>query len=269
MKMHFLLCTLACASLVAIAAPALLAAPAIAVAPVPPEIEDEQVLGINKQSWHATLMPYATMDEALRARRSESSFARSLNGQWKFHWVPSPELRPVDFYRTDFDDSSWKTIEVPSNWQMQGYGTPIYTNFTYPFKADWPHVMGTPPQDWTSYKERNPVGSYRRQFEVPGSWTGRRIFLSFDGVDSSFYLWVNGQKVGYSVNSRNVAEFDITPYLKSGTNTLAAEVYRYCAGSYLEDQDMWRMSGIFRNATLWAAPVTHVRDFRIYTNAAG
>lgn len=241
-------------------------AAAAAAAPVPPEIENEQMLGQNKQPWHATLMPYATMDEALRARRSASSFARSLNGPWKFHYVPRPELRPVDFYREDFDDSAWKTIPVPSNWQMQGYGTPIYRNLGYTFQRDWPRVMSEPPKDYTAFTERNPVGSYRREFTVPAGWNGRRVFLSFDGVDSAFFLWINGRKVGYSVNSRNVAEFDVSPYLKRGANVLAVEVYRYCAGSYLEDMDMWRLSGIFRNVTLWSAPVVHVRDFRVTTD---
>jgi len=235
-------------------------------AALPPEIEDEQVMGINKQPWHATLMPYADMAQALKADRYKSAFARSLNGQWKFNWVSRPEQRPVDFYRVDFDDSHWKTIPVPSNWQMQGYDTPIYRNNGYTFQRDWPHVMSEPPRDWTAYKDRNPVGSYRREFDVPAAWKGRRVFIDFDGVDSAFFLWINGQKVGYSVNSRNVAEFDITPYLKSGSNSLAAEVYRYCAGSYLEDQDMWRLSGIFRNVTLWSAPAVHVRDFRITTD---
>lgn len=235
-------------------------------APLPPEIENEQILGINKQPWHATLMPYANMREALQAKRSESSFARSLNGPWKFHWVPRPEQRPVDFYRPEFDDSSWKTIPVPSNWQIQGYGTPIYRNAGYTFQRDWPHVMGEPPKNFTAYEERNPVGSYRRNFAVPENWKGRQVFLTFDGVDAGFFLWVNGQKVGYSVNSRNAAEFDITPYLKSGTNSLAVEVYRYCAGSYLEDMDMWRLSGIFRNVTLWSAPVVHIRDFKVTTD---
>ncbi len=235
-------------------------------APLPPEIENEQILGENKQPWHAILMPYGGMSEALRAERAKSSFARSLNGQWKFHWVPRPEMRPVDFYRADYDDSQWKTIPVPSNWQLLGYGTPYYRNIGYTFQRDWPRVMSTPPRDYTAFEERNPVGSYRRSFEVPSDWNGRRVFLNFDGVDSAFFLWINGQKVGYSVNSRNTAEFDITPYLKSGHNSLAVEVYRYCAGSYVEDQDMWRLSGIFRNVTLWSAPVVHVRDFRIDTD---
>ncbi len=235
--------------------------------PLPPEIENEQILNIGKQPWHATLMPYANMNEALAAKRSVSSFALSLNGQWKFNWVKRPELRPIDFYKTDFNDSAWKTISVPSNWQMQGYGTPIYTNFTYPFRNDWPHVMSEPPRDWTAYEERDPVGSYRRTFDVPANWDGRRVFLNFDGVDSAFFVWVNGQKVGYNTGSRNAAEFDITPFLKRGVaNTLAVEVYQYSSGSYLEDMDMWRMSGIFRDVTLWSAPEVHVRDFRIVTD---
>ncbi len=260
-----ILALLLASPLCAYAQGAMAAAPG--AASLPPEIENEQILELNKQPWHATLMPYATLNEALAAKRHDSSFARSLNGQWKFNWVKRPELRPVDFYRTDFNDSQWKTTPVPSNWQMQGYDTPIYSNFTYTFKPDWPRVMGEPAKDYTAYDARNPVGSYRREFEVPANWNGRRVFLNFDGVDSAFYVWVNGQKVGYNANSRNGAEFDITPLLKPGQkNTLAVEVYRYSAGSYLEDQDMWRLSGIFRNVTLWSAPVVHVRDFRVTTD---
>lgn len=238
-----------------------------AQATLPPEIENEQILSIGKEPWHATLMPYADLKEALAAKRHSSSFARTLNGSWKFNWVKRPELRPVNFYQTNFDDSTWKNIAVPSNWQMQGYGTPIYTNFTYPFQPNWPRVMDDPPRDWTAYDERNGVGSYRRNFEVPTNWDGRRVFLNFDGVDSAFYLWVNGQKVGYNTGSRNATEFDITPFLKRGqSNSLAVEVYQYSSGSYFEDMDMWRMSGIFRNVTLWSAPVVHMRDFRITTD---
>jgi beta-galactosidase len=235
--------------------------PAWAQAPLPPEIETPECLGIHKEPAHATLMPYASLKEALAARRHDSSFCLSLNGPWKFNYVPTPDKRPVDFYKPEFDVSQWAEIPVPSNWQVLGYGTPYYRNMGYTFQRDWPHVMSEPPKNFTAYEERNPVGSYRRDFEVPAQWQGRRVFLTFDGVDSAFYLWINGQKVGYSVNSRNAAEFDITPYLKPGKNVLAAEVYRYCAGSYLEDQDMWRLSGIFRNVTLWSAPQTHIRDF--------
>lgn len=251
----------------AVAAASCLVVPlATARAALPPELEDPGCLGVNKEPAHATLMPYANLDEALAARRHASSFARSLNGTWKFHYVPHPDQRPVDFYKTDFDASGWAEIPVPSCWQLLGYGTPYYLNRGYIFQKDWPRVMTDPPKDWTAYKERNPVGSYRRTFEVPEEWKGRRVFITFDGVDSAFYLWVNGQKVGYSVNSRNAAEFDLTKYLRPGSNLLAVEVYRFSAGSYLEDQDMWRLSGIFRNVTLWSAPGVHVRDFFVKTD---
>ena len=238
-----------------------------AQAVTPPEVENEQILGINKEPYHATLMPYKDRSEALVANRLASTWARSLNGQWKFHWVPRPEDRPVDFYKPDFDVSAWKEISVPSNMEVLGYGTPIYTNFTYPFKKDWPRVTSEPPKEYTAYLERDPVGSYRREFNVPSAWKGRRIFIDFDGVDAGFFVWVNGKKVGYSVNSRNPAEFDLTSYVVPGQkNMLAVEVYRYTAGSYMEDQDMWRLSGIFRNVTLWSAPPVHVRDFALKTD---
>ncbi len=251
----------------------------VTAATVPPEIENEQMLGINKEPAHATLMPYASLQEALAAQRHASSFCRSLNGSWKFNWVARPEDRPVDFYKPDFDVSGWKEIPVPSNWQLGspnathrvwepllGYGTPYYRNYGYTFRRDWPRVMSEPPENYTAYKERNPVGSYRRDFEIPAPWDGRRIFVTFDGVDSAFFLWINGQQVGYSVNSRNAAEFDITRYVKPGRNMIAVEVYRYSAGSYLEDQDMWRLSGIFRHVTLWSAPQVHIRDFFVKTD---
>jgi len=232
-----------------------------AQAPLPPELEDPQCLGINKEPFHACLMPYATEGQALAADRHASPFSLSLNGQWKFNWVPHPAQRPVDFYRPDFDDRHWREIPVPSNWQIQGYGTPFYRNNGYTFQKDWPHVLTEPPKEFTAYVERDPVGSYRRTFAVPADWAGRRVFIDFDGVDSAFFLWVNGAKVGFSVNSRNAAEFDLTKYLQPGTNLLAVEVYTYSAGSYIEDQDMWRLSGIFRNVTLWSSPAAHVRDF--------
>jgi beta-galactosidase len=227
----------------------------------PAEIENPEITGINKEAYHATLMPYANLQEALVAKRHASSFARSLNGKWKFNWVASPEKRPVDFYKTDFDVSKWADIAVPSNWEVQGYGTPFYRNLGYTIKKDFPHVMSEPDKRYTAFTERNPVGSYRRNFELPAEWAGRRIFVTFDGVDAGFFLWVNGQKVGFSVNSRNAAEFDLTKYLKPGTNTIAAEVYEYTSGTWLEDQDMWRLHGIFRNVTLWSSPQTHIRDF--------
>ena len=235
-------------------------------ATVPPEIENPECTGINKEPAHATLMPYASLNEALAAKRGASKFCRSLNGMWKFNWVSWPQARPVDFYKLDFDVSSWKEIPVPSNWQLLGYGTPYYRNLGYTFKKNFPKVMSTPPKTFTAYEERNPVGSYRRDFDVPSEWKGRQVFIAFDGVDAGFFLWINGQKVGYSVNSRNVAEYDITKYIRPGKNMVAVEVYRYTSGSYLEDQDMWRLSGIFRNVTIWSSPRQHIRDFFIKTD---
>jgi len=235
-------------------------------ASVPSEIENPELLGINKEPYHATLMPYATLQEALVAKRHSSSLCRSLNGLWKFNWVPTPEKRPVDFYKPDFDVSAWKEILVPSNWEVHGYGTPFYRNLGYTIKRDFPHVMSEPEKWYTSFTERNPVGSYRREFDVPAEWTGRRNFITFDGVDCAFFLWVNGEKVGFSVNSRNAADFDLTKYLKPGKNMIAVEVYQYSSGTWLEDQDMWRLHGIFRNVTLWSAPQVHIRDFFVKTD---
>lgn len=233
---------------------------------LPKEIEDPECIGINKEPAHATLMPYGSLKEALVAKREQSAFYKSMNGQWKFNYVDWPQKRPVNFYQTDYDVSTWKEIAVPSNWQVLGYGTPYYSNFNYIFQKDFPKVMSTPPVSFTAYHERNPVGSYRRDFEVPKNWDGRQIFMSFDGVDAGFFIWINGQKVGYSTNSRNVAEFDVTKYVKPGKNMVAVEVYRFTTGSYLEDQDMWRLSGIFRNVSLWSSPQQHIRDYFIKTD---
>jgi beta-galactosidase len=234
-------------------------------AAVPKEIEAPECIGINKEADHATLMPYANLKEAIAAKRHASSFSMTLNGIWKFNWVDWPQKRPVNFYKTDYEVSNWKTIKVPSNWQLEGYGTPAYSNYNYIFKKDFPKVMSPPPVNFTTYQERNAVGSYRRNFTIPESWNKRRVFITFDGVDAGFFLWINGKKVGYSVNSRNAAEFDISKYLHTGENMIAVEVYRFTTGSYLEDQDMFKLSGIFRNVTLWSAPEEHIRDFFVKT----
>lgn len=226
-----------------------------------PDWENCAVIGINKEPAHCTLMPYSTIEEALAGDKKDSRYYQCLNGNWKFHWAKDPDSRPVEFYREDYDVSGWEEIPVPSSWQVYGYGTPVYTNVTYPFKKNPPHVMGIPPEDYTNYDARNPVGSYRTAFTVPGDWDGRKVFIVFDGVDSAFYLWVNGQKVGYSEGSRTPGEFDLTDYLRAGENIMAAEVYRYSDGSYLEDQDMWRLSGIFRDVYLYSTPMLHIRDF--------
>ena len=226
-----------------------------------PDWENEQIFGINKQPTHVTYVPYATIQQALQDVAIASPWYAELNGNWKFNWVKQPAERPVDFYTENYHDSKWKTIPVPSNMEMQGYGTPIYTNITYPFKYDPPKVMGAVPAGWTSHKEPNPVGSYRRTFDIPANWNSKEIFIHFEGVQSAFYIWVNGQKVGYSENSMSPAEFDITRFVKPGKNVLAVEVYKWSDGSYLEDQDMFRFSGIHRSVFLFACPKLHIRDF--------
>jgi beta-galactosidase len=213
--------------------------------------ENPQKVGEHKEPAHATLMPYPDLEMALAGDREANPFFKLLNGKWRFHWAPNPAEVPQDFYREDYDVSDWDTLPVPSNWQLEGYGTPMYTNVQYPFNPDpMPKVPG----------DDNPVGCYRTTVTVPESWEGRELFLTFDGVDSAFYLWVNGQKVGYSQGSRLPAEFDLTAYLQPGENTLAVQVFRWSDGSYLEDQDFWRLSGIYRDVTLVATPKVHIRD---------
>lgn len=231
-----------------------------------PEWEDQQVNTRSEEPAHCTLMPYATAEQARQGTREASPYYQSLNGQWRFHWVKHPEERPKDFYQPDYDVSAWKEIEVPSCWELKGYGTPIYTNVTYPFAKDPPRVMGKVPADWTAAKEPNPVGSYRRTFTVPAEWKDREVFLHFEGVMSAMYVWVNGREVGYSEDSMTPAEFNITPHLQPGQNVLAAEVYRWCDGSYLEDQDFWRLSGIYRDVFLFSTPRVHLRDFFVRTD---
>lgn len=232
-----------------------------------PDWENPAVLSINKEAPHATINPYSTRNEAIvGGPMGDNANVVSLNGEWKFLWAPNPDGGPENFFATKFADDGWDEIPVPSNWQMLGYGVPIYTNITYPFKMDAPRVMGEPDKTWTSYKQRNPVGRYRKEFDVPAEWKDREIFIVFHGVDSAFYLWINGEKVGYSEDSRLPAEFNITKYLTDGKNLLAAAVYRYSDGSYLEDQDFWRMSGIFRDVELVSRPRVRVADFYVSTS---
>ena len=228
-----------------------------AQAPAPLEWQDPAIVGVNKEPPRATFTIYPDEALAKAGNRDASPFYKSLNGDWKFFWVPRPADRPVGFHRPGFDDAGWKSIRVPSNWQFEGYDVPIYVNITYPWGVpDPPHLPA----------DNNPVGSYRTRFTVPSSWTGRDVYITFDGVEAAFYVWVNGERVGYSEDSRTPAEFNITKYLKDGENLLAVEVYRWCDGSYLEDQDFWRLSGIFRDVTLWSARQLHVRDLQVRTD---
>ena len=191
----------------------------------------------------------------------EGDDAMLLNGDWKFHFSLTPETRPVDFFKPGFDVSEWDTIKVPSTLELQGYGTPLYSGWEYPFKVDPPYVTKEPPREKTTYLERNPVGSYVREFELPEGWLDEsQVFVRLNGVASAFYLYVNGEKVGYAEDSFSPDEFNLTKYLKPGTNLIAVEVYKYCDGSYLEDQDFFRFSGIFRDVVLFRTPDVAVRD---------
>jgi beta-galactosidase len=236
-----------------------------------PDWENEQIIGINKEPGRATGLSFPDVKSAVDAYAMRTAgdalkkwrncpFYQSLNGRWRFHWVKSPDERPRDFYRSDFDVSGWNEIPVPSNWQMEGYGTPIYSNVRYPHVRQPPKIIGEVPSDFTAAQAPNPVGSYRTVFTVPQRWDSREVFIHFDGVASAFYLWINGRQVGYSQGSRTPAEFRITPYLQPGQNILAAEVYRWSDGSYLEDQDFWRLSGIFRDVYLFSTPAVQLRD---------
>jgi beta-galactosidase len=230
--------------------------------------ENQKLTSLNTEKPHATMVvcPDPSIAQSIgvyvNAERVKSPWYRSLNGEWKYHYSKNPQERVADFFKPDFNDSSWPVIPVPSNVEMEGYGVPIYVNIKYPWQPVKPPFI---PQDY----QHNTVSSYRRTFDVPAEWSGRRIFLTFDGVNSFFYLWINGQKVGLSKDSRTPAEFDITKYVKAGANSIAVENFRWCDGSYLEDQDFWRMSGIYRDVYVWSAPLQHIRDFEVKTELDG
>ncbi|MDB4924690.1 glycoside hydrolase family 2 TIM barrel-domain containing protein [Mucilaginibacter sp.] len=238
--------------------------------------QNPAVFGINKLPARNVAWPCPDTVSGWKSDYDHSPWVQSLNGSWDFSWVPNPDARPANFFATDFDASKWKKITVPSCWELEGlkiapvgqnnYGVPVYTNSNYPFNVKrFGRVMDEPNKNFNTYTQRNPVGSYRRYFKVPANWGHGRTLLHFAGVSSAMYVWVNGHKVGYSENSRVPAEFDITDYLKAGNNLLAVEVYRYSDGSYLEDQDMWRLSGIFRDVFLYHAAPVSIWDF--YVNA--
>lgn len=219
--------------------------------------ENHHVLQINREPARAAFTPF-------HAQKGDCSIC--LDGTWKFRWTPVPDERIVEFYQTDFNDKDWVGFPVPANWEVNGYGTPIYVSAGYPFKIDPPRVMGEPKVDYTTYKERNPVGQYRRSFQLPAGWEARgQTLLRFEGVMSAFYIWINGERVGYSQGSMEPSEFNITNYLHAGENQIALEVYRYSDGSYLEDQDFWRFGGIHRSIHLLHTPDIRIRDYAVRT----
>lgn len=219
----------------------------------PRDWENPAVSEINREAPRAYFIPFATAEQALQTELWKSPFIQSLNGTWEFNLSHNPYVRPFYFFKDDYDTKDWTTIKVPGNWEMQGFDVPIYVNVQYPHQA-------TPP---TMQKHYNPVGSYKRTFAIPENWNGQDIILHFGAVSSAMYVWVNEQMVGYSEDSKTPAEFNITKYLKKKDNTLAVEIYRWCDGSYLEDQDFWRMSGITRDVFLMARNPQHIRDYRV------
>ena len=235
-----------------------------------PYWEDETIFAENKEVGVATYMPYASEQEMIADKdyyntpwtAPKNSRYLSLNGTWKFHFVPEPSQRPLDFWKDGYDTSSWDTIPVPSNWEMQGYDKPLYCNVEYPHANTPPYIKARPGfNDGGKNYGIDPVGSYVRTFRVPTDWDGRRTFIHFGGIYSAAFVWLNGQYVGYTQGSNNVSEFDITKYLKKGEdNRLAVQVFRWSDGSYLECQDMFRMSGIFREVYLYNTPRMAVRD---------
>ncbi len=241
------------------------------------EWQSPDSLAYNKQQPHAWFFSFGNVEEARRVLPEHSSLWCSLDGEWLFRWAKNPDERPREFFRTDYDASAWDHVQVPMNWNTAGmtndgtfrYGYPIYTNQRVIFKhnvepGDWRGgVMRTPRETWMTYTNRNEVGCYRRSFDVPEEWQDKQIYINFDGVDSFFYIYINGKYVGFSKNSRNLAQFDITPYLnKKGDNCVAVEVYRNSDASLLEDQDMFRLPGIFRSVSLTAKPRVQVRDLK-------
>ncbi|MCI7141983.1 MAG: beta galactosidase jelly roll domain-containing protein, partial [Paraprevotella sp.] len=249
-------------------------------APDGKEWQDPTRLSLNKEQPRSYTFSFSSVEEAKKVLPEGSTYYQSLDGTWKFHWVSNPEERPTDFFLPTYDVSAWDDIQVPGCWNVQGlqkdgtmkWGVPIYVNqpviFYHEVKVDdWKEGVMREPKDhrFTTYKYRNEVGSYRRTFTVPKEWKGRHIYLHFDGVDSFFYLWINGQYVGFSKNSRNTASFDITSFLKKGENTLAVEVYRNSDGSFLEAQDMFRLPGIIRSTYLTAMPELQIQELAVRT----
>jgi beta-galactosidase len=225
-----------------------------------PEWQSQYAIGLNKLEPHAYVWPFGSEQAVISRDYQSSPYYMSLNGKWKFHWVKNPDNRPADFYKPEFYAGHWADINVPGNWERQGYGTAIYVNESYEFDDPLFNFKKNPPL--VPHAE-NEVGSYRRTFTVPADWDGRRVVLCCEGVISFYYVWVNGELVGYNQGSKTPSEWDITDKLRKGENTIALEVYRWSAGAYLECQDMWRLSGIERDVYLYSTPKTYIADYRV------
>ena len=239
------------------------------------EWNDVSITKVNREEARTIAIPFANEEQVRTLSTEDSPFYMSLNGVWKFNWVPEPEKKPENFQENSYNVNAWDNIDVPALWQIYGlrnnknWDPPVYTNINYPFTYDQTtyRVQETPREDFTyNSKMKNPVGSYRREFTVPDNWDGRDIFIRFNGVMGAYYLWINGQKVGYSEDSQLPSEFNITQYIQQGTNILAIQVYRFSSTSFIECQDFWRVTGIHRDVFIWSAPKTQIRDFFFQTD---
>ena len=218
--------------------------------------QNQYIIGKNREKARASFVPY-------QIRKGDMQV--SLDGMWKFNWTKTPYEQPDNFFLPSFNDNEWTDFPVPADWEMNGYGTPIYSSSGYTFKIAPPYVMKEPKKTYTSYIERNPTACYRRTFAIPSQWKDKEIYIHFGSVSSAFYIYINGIEVGYSQGSMEPAEFRLTPYLKEGTNLIALKVLKYSDGSYLEDQDMWRLAGIHRSIYLYATPKIRISDFGVRT----
>ena len=218
--------------------------------------ENPRVFAINKEAARSMFLPFADKQGAIDNKYENSPYYLSLNGTWKFKFSPSPACRPIDFYTGNYRTLDWDDIQVPGNWELQGYGIPMYANAEYPYPKNPPYIDNAD----------NPVGSYKREFILPEGWKNRKVYLHFAAGTAAMYVWVNGLKVGYSQGTKVPAEFDITRYIKNGTNTIAVEAYRWCDGSYLEDQDFWRLSGIEREGYLYSTAQVRIVDYFAHTS---
>ncbi len=219
-------------------------------------IENPDVIELNQEPGHVPIVVFDNVQQALNNKKAESAKYLSLNGTWRFHYAENPAGAPVEFFKPGFDDKKWGSIKVPGNWEMQGFGDPMFRNVAQPFKSNPPQI----PHDY------NPVGSYRTDFTVPADWKGKQVFLTMDGSSSATFVWLNGKEIGYNQGANEPAEYNLTPFLKSGRNALAIQVYKYSDGTYLEDQDFWRLAGIFRDVYLKATPAVHIFDYFITTD---
>ncbi|MFB6454266.1 glycoside hydrolase family 2 TIM barrel-domain containing protein [Chitinophaga sp. Hz27] len=229
---------------------------------LPTELQTPEVVSVNRMPMRASAFAYENQSLAQQREKEKSANFLSLNGSWKFNWVQDPRKRPQDFYKTDYNDSGWDNFKVPANWEVNGYGLPIYVNQPYEFagRRKTGAALNAP---FDIPEDNNPVGSYRKKFTLPENWNGKQVFIHLGAVKSAFFIWINGKKVGYSEDSKLAAEFDITKYLQPGENLVALQVYRWSDGSYLECQDMWRISGIERDVYLYATPKLDIRDFKV------